>query len=221
VLLLETSDHYNRGDTLFMLPIFLLGLPLLAAPRPAVDNAYIRVFRPDDPYSARPRNLGLNRILVHLASCEVRLAEKNGNVAARQWNYGDVEWRAAGDATVSESVPGKPCKIVEIEIKDSQRWSPVAAGPLDPLAMDPRHYQLLLENDQVRVLRARFGPGEASARHHHVRSRFTVMLTDADLRPRTDDGRLRVLKGRAGDLTWVEGGRRPTPSAMPPTRPSK
>ncbi|MGA2328262.1 MAG: hypothetical protein ABSH05_18440 [Bryobacteraceae bacterium] len=191
-----------------ILPIFFLSALLAADPPAAVDNSYIRVFQPVDPCKpgVQPRDPSLNRVVVHLALCDARIREKNGKDTARHSKYGEVEWKAAGDVTACESVTGKPCKVVEIEIKDDKGWTPVAAGPLDPLKVDPAHYQLLLENDQVRVLRAHFGPHETSAKHQHVRNRFTVMLTDADLRPKTEDGQVRVLTGKAGDLSWVEGG---------------
>ena len=37
----------------------------------------------------------------------------------------------------------------------------------DPIVVDARHYSVELENDRVRVLRIKYGPGEKSAMHGH------------------------------------------------------
>lgn len=39
---------------------------------------------------------------------------------------------------------------------------------LDPVKVDPKHYQVEFENDRVRVLRIRFGPHERSVMHGHL-----------------------------------------------------
>ncbi len=37
----------------------------------------------------------------------------------------------------------------------------------DPVKVDPKHYQVVLENAQVRVLHIRYGPHEKSVMHRH------------------------------------------------------
>ena len=37
----------------------------------------------------------------------------------------------------------------------------------DAVKVDPSHHKVEFENDQVRVLRIRFGPGEESVMHEH------------------------------------------------------
>ena len=37
----------------------------------------------------------------------------------------------------------------------------------DPVAVDPRHYTVELENERVRVLRIKYGPREKSVMHSH------------------------------------------------------
>ena len=46
----------------------------------------------------------------------------------------------------------------------------IAAAPAlaqDPVAVDPDHYKVVFENDQVRVLRITYGPQEESVMHEH------------------------------------------------------
>ena len=37
----------------------------------------------------------------------------------------------------------------------------------DPVRVDPKHYKVEVENDQVRVLRIKYGPHEKSVMHGH------------------------------------------------------
>jgi hypothetical protein len=61
--------------------------------------------------------------------------------------------------------------------------SPHAAkpAPQDPVHVDPKHYTVELENDQVRVVRVRYGPHEKSETDGHP-ALVGVMLTDAQIR---------------------------------------
>ena len=43
---------------------------------------------------------------------------------------------------------------------------PVPAGQ-DPAIVDSRHYKVEFENEKVRVLRIKYGPGEKSVMHGH------------------------------------------------------
>ena len=52
------------------------------------------------------------------------------------------------------------------------------ASDLDPLKLDPKHYKLEFENDQVRVLRVRFGPNEKGVLHEHTMNHVVVYLND-------------------------------------------
>jgi hypothetical protein len=47
----------------------------------------------------------------------------------------------------------------------------------DAVTADPGHYSMSFENDVVRVLRVRYGPGEMSVMHRHLAS-CVVFLTD-------------------------------------------
>jgi hypothetical protein len=68
---------------------------------------------------------------------------------------------------------------------------------LDPAAVDPRHYTVVLENDQVRVLRIHFGPHDKGQRHEHMLNRIVLYLNDQE-RAKADDVRL------AGAATHTE-----------------
>src|SRR6266540_1663859 len=58
----------------------------------------------------------------------------------------------------------------------------------DPTKVDAEHYKVELENEQVRVLRINYGPGEKSVMHSHPAA-VLVFLTDAHARFTYPDGK--------------------------------
>jgi quercetin dioxygenase-like cupin family protein len=73
----------------------------------------------------------------------------------------------------------------------------VSASAQDAVAVDPKHYQVELENDQVRVLRIRYGPGEKSVMHQHPAG-VAVFLTDGQVKFTTADGKSQEQTVKAG-----------------------
>jgi quercetin dioxygenase-like cupin family protein len=72
----------------------------------------------------------------------------------------------------------------------------------DATAADPRHYQVLLENEHVRALRIVFGPGEGAVMHYHPAS-VLVFLTDGKVRFQLADGSALDYPFQAGQAKWV------------------
>ncbi|MEE9163737.1 MAG: cupin domain-containing protein [Thermoplasmata archaeon] len=72
---------------------------------------------------------------------------------------------------------------------------------LDPVAVDSKHYTVEFENDQVRVLRIRYGPGEMSEMHEHPNG-VGVFLTDGEARFHFEDGTSEEMSWKAGDAAW-------------------
>src|ERR1044071_540553 len=73
----------------------------------------------------------------------------------------------------------------------------------DPVEVDPRHYQVEFENERVRVLRIKYGPGEKSVMHSHPES-IAVFLTDANARFTYPDGRTEDIKANAGTVQHMD-----------------
>src|SRR5438093_11787045 len=71
----------------------------------------------------------------------------------------------------------------------------------DPVKVDPKHYKVEFENDQVRVLRIQYGPGEKSVMHSHPDA-VQVFLTDTHARFTYPDGKNEELNAKAGQAAW-------------------
>jgi quercetin dioxygenase-like cupin family protein len=76
----------------------------------------------------------------------------------------------------------------------------------DATKVDPKHYKVEFENDQVRVLRITYGPGEKSVMHEHPNA-VAVFLTDADSKFTLQDGTTQENKPTAGMTLWTPAGK--------------
>lgn len=82
---------------------------------------------------------------------------------------------------------------------DSNEFDAVAAwaSSLDAVQAAPQHHLLLLENDQVRVLETRIGPGEMVPLHAHSWPGVMHVLRWSDLLRRSAAGEVEVdTRGR-------------------------
>ncbi len=80
------------------------------------------------------------------------------------------------------------------------------ASAQDPTKVDARHYKVVFENDQVRVVRITYGPGETSVMHYHP-ANAAVFLTDAQVRFTLPDGKTIDATTVKGQAMWDAGGR--------------
>ncbi len=83
--------------------------------------------------------------------------------------------------------------------------STVSAHAQDAVKVDPKHYKVELENDQVRVLRINYGAGEKSVMHSHPAS-VAVFLTDGHVKFTLPDGKTKDASVKAGSVQWEAGG---------------
>ena len=66
----------------------------------------------------------------------------------------------------------------------------------DPVVADPAHYSVVFENDQVRVLRIRYGPNEQGVMHSHPAG-VAVYLDDISGEFTLADGQVVNAQGKA------------------------
>jgi mannose-6-phosphate isomerase-like protein (cupin superfamily) len=75
----------------------------------------------------------------------------------------------------------------------------------DPVKVDPKHYTVVSENDEVRILHAKYGPGEKSVMHSHPDS-VVVFLEDQKAKMNYPDGKSEVMSGKKGEAKFLPGG---------------
>jgi quercetin dioxygenase-like cupin family protein len=78
-----------------------------------------------------------------------------------------------------------------------------ATSAQDAAKADPKHYKVVLENDQVRVLRITYGPHEKSVMHSHPPG-VVVYLTDARGKFTMPGGKTQDAVTKAGTVVWTD-----------------
>jgi len=73
----------------------------------------------------------------------------------------------------------------------------------DAVKVDPKHYTVVSENDQVRILKVHYGPHEKSVMHSHPNT-VAVFLTDANVQFTFPDGKKETHAPKAGDSQYGE-----------------
>jgi len=74
----------------------------------------------------------------------------------------------------------------------------------DAVRADPAHYSVSFENELVRLLRVRYGPGEKSVMHRHTAS-CVVFLTDQTFNFTLPDGTTEPASVPGGALGCSDG----------------
>jgi hypothetical protein len=155
--------------------------------------------------SAVPGNKGplhqhlVNRVMVRLDPGYQRQELEDGTVRDNRFKAGDVNWDPAGPKHTSVNAGTNPYRTAEIELK-KQGGGPVQFPADDPVKVDPQHYRVELENDQVRVLRVRIGPRETVYFHQHVLPYIVVPFTEQALWVTLADGFGREFRSPAGRM---------------------
>lgn len=80
-----------------------------------------------------------------------------------------------------------------------------AALAQDAVKVDPKHYKVLIDNAQVRVLHIHYGPHETSVRHSHPNSVVTY-LTDGRIKMLLGNGKTETSDAKAGETKWTPAG---------------
>lgn len=143
-----------------------------------------------------------NRVMVYLQAGRQRFEYKDGRKpAVFEYTAGEVKWSPAEGMHSPESLGDDPFNIIEVELKKAGPGKKISAK-LDPTVIDPKHYRVEFENDQVRVIRAHMGPHESVPMHEHTLNRVTVFLTDQNILATTPDGKTQTAQHKAGDAIW-------------------
>ena len=81
----------------------------------------------------------------------------------------------------------------------------VPARAQDPVKVDPRHYKVEFENDEVRVLRITYGAHEKSVMHEHPGA-VAVFLSAGEVKFTFPDGKTQDAPVKRGMAMWTPAG---------------
>jgi len=74
----------------------------------------------------------------------------------------------------------------------------------DAVIADPEHYTVEFENDRVRIIRIKYGPGEKSVMHTHGPN-AAVFLSEGGVRMHFPDGSSEDATQIVGGAQWSDG----------------
>ncbi len=73
----------------------------------------------------------------------------------------------------------------------------------DAVTADPEHYTVEFENDRVRIIRIKYGPGERSVMHTHG-PHVAIFLTESTASMTLPDGTSQELITEVGVAQWTD-----------------
>jgi hypothetical protein len=144
------------------------------------DTPQVRVLvatlQPRTPVPSRNGH-ATNRVLIYLDDGAMTRQEGDGKAQQIAFKRGDIRWRPASGPYVAENISDHPIRILEIDLK-GKAAGPTPNSKLDPAVVDPKHYRVEFDNDQVRVLRVHYGAHDKGAEHEHILNRVVLLLND-------------------------------------------
>lgn len=192
-----------------LLPVAaLLAAGLLQAP-PALENEWARVMlvTVNGGHKTPPHDHKMNRVMIYLDPGRQITRTENGQSQDVSWKAGDALWSPASGTHTAEVIADKPVTLFEVELKKRGGTSKKVSGELDPVKLDPKHYRVQFENEQVRVLRVKIGPGESAPLHQHSLPRLVVYLTPMDIEVTSPDGKTERVTKAAREISFAGAAR--------------
>jgi hypothetical protein len=158
-------------------------------------RVYVATVQPHRPVLASNGH-ARNRVFIYMDDGVMTRREENSPAKTVVFHRGDVGWIPASRGYVSENTTDRAVRILMVDLKGTPS-GPKPVTTLDPAVVDPKHYTVVLENDQVRVLRIHFEPHDKGPQHEHILNRIVLYLNDQE-RAKADDVRM------AGAATHTE-----------------
>lgn len=169
------------------------------------ENDGVRVLHFTEPgHSKLPMHSHPAYVTVGFTADHSKYAFPDGKTSDQRTKAGGVTY-SKGITHAYENLSGATSENVMVELKKPGAAA-AAKTTLDPVKVDPKHYKVVLENDQVRVLRAKYGPHEKSVMHEHPAS-VAVYMNDSRVKFTLPDGKSQDANGKAHDATWADAGK--------------
>lgn len=178
-----------------------------------LENEYVRVVQlslAPGQKTAMHTHGGSPVVLVGFSEGRFKLTDATGKVREGQGKFGSVTYSPGHPMKhQSENVGTVPLRDFRVELKADP---PRVNLQQDAVQLDPAHNKLETENDRVRVVRIKFGPGEKGP-VVDKRPRVIVFLTDMDAQVISPEGRKETRKSKAGQVMWGAAGKQATENA--------
>lgn len=142
-------------------------------------------------------------VAVFLTDIDAQMTLADGTTQNVSAKAGDAVY-GPGGAHLPVNSGDSGWEVVEVELKSRDSMAGEPGGP-DSTAVDADHYTAEFENDSVRIVRIKYGPGEESVMHYHPDS-VAVFLTDHLVEMTLPDGSKQEIRAEAGDAIFTPAG---------------
>jgi quercetin dioxygenase-like cupin family protein len=142
-------------------------------------------------------------VAVFLTDHHVTFVMPDGSSSEVHFDAGLHEFAPAGQH-LPKNIGDEALELVLVELKHGHAHGEGSSEP-DPTVVDTDHYKTEFENEQVRVLRIAYAPGEESVMHHHPDS-VAVFLTDQHVAFAKPDGTSEEVHVDAGQQLFLPAG---------------
>jgi len=198
-----------QAGTLQIINIAALGIlgaasVLAQDPRVPIENESVRVLKVlEEPrHKTKLHEHKLNRVMIYLDAGKQTIDYEGGKKTVLNFKAAQVLWSPLAGMHVAEVVSDNNVGIVEVELKKPAPSTKPVMSKLDPLKVDPKHYKVEFDNDQVRVVRVKIGPHESTPIHEHTMNRVVTYITDQDFKITSSDGKVTNTQHKAGEVSW-------------------
>jgi quercetin dioxygenase-like cupin family protein len=170
------------------------------------ENDRVRVLQFNEPgHSKLPMHSHPAYVAVGFTTDDFKYTFPDGKTSNDSPKAGEVAYSKA-ITHASENLSDSESEAVMVELKQPGGGTTAPKTTLDPVKLDSKHYKVVFNNDQVRVLRARYGPHEKSVMHEHPAS-VAVFMTDGHSKFTLPDGTSQDRTLKAHDAMWADAGK--------------
>ena len=185
--------------------IFLAAAATLAAQNSTpIDNDQVKVIvvkeAPHKKTSLHKHDV--NRVMIYLNAGKQDFEYPDKPKSTLTFAAGEAKWSPAGGMHIGEITTANPVGIVEVELKKPGGAAKMTPPALDVVKVDPKHYKVQFENDQVRVIHGKVGPHESVPMHEHPLNRVVVYLTEQNFKVVMGDGKTDTAQHKAAEVVW-------------------
>jgi len=168
------------------------------------ENDRVRVLQFNEPvHSKLPMHSHPATVAVGFTADHSKYTFPDGKTKEERSKAGQVDY-SKGMTHASESLNDGPSDAIMVELKKPAVGAPKSAA--DPVKLDPKHYKVVLDNSDVRVLRAKYGPHEKSVMHEHPDA-VAVFMTDGHMKMNLPDSSSQVSDGKAHEAIFTPAGK--------------
>jgi quercetin dioxygenase-like cupin family protein len=167
------------------------------------ENDYVRVLHFNEPgHSKLPMHSHPAYVSVGFTTDDSKYTFPDGKTSHERTKADGVTYSKAMTHAY-ENLSDAAAESVMVELK---KTTGAAKTALDPVKLDAKHYKVVIDNDEVRVLRSKYAPHEKSVMHEHPAS-VAVFLSDSHVKFTLPDGTSQDINTKAHDATWAEAGK--------------